>query len=268
MRPADLSIVVPTYNERERIRELVLGLFAAAQDLYELEVVIVDDNSPDGTGALAEALAAEYRVRVVHRPGKLGLGGAVVAGVAAATAPVLGIMDADFSHPPSAVPRLFAAFRATGCEFLVASRYVPGGSTSNWPLRRRALSRLGCLLALPLTQVRDATSGFFFMHRDVVERAALRSTGFKICLELLLAGRPGLVVEAPYAFEERAEGESKMTASEGRGYLRQLARFYVQRLRQGSSAQAYRRISDAELHSFATRLDPAAGLRQPSNRSL
>ena len=265
MKPADLSVVIPTYNERERIRELVLGLFDASRHLFELEVVVVDDNSPDGTGALADELAAHHRVRVVHRPGKLGLGGAVVAGVAAASAPVLGIMDADFSHPPAAVPRMFAAFRATGCEFLVASRYVPGGSTSNWPLRRRALSRLGCLLALPLTRVRDATSGFFFMHRDVVERAALRSTGFKICLELLLAGRPGLVVEAPYAFEERAEGQSKMTASEGRGYLRQLARFYVQQMRRGTRGPDYRRISEAELHSFVTRFDPAGVPGKPSN---
>lgn len=257
MKSADLSVIIPTYNERERIRELVRGLFEATGDLFELEVVIVDDNSPDGTGALAEELAASHRVRVVHRPGKLGLGGAVVAGVGAATAPVLGIMDADFSHPPSAVPPLFAAFRATKAEFLVASRYVPGGSTSNWPLRRRALSRLGCLLALPLTPVRDATSGFFFMHRDVMERAALKSTGFKICLELLLAGRPRLVVEAPYAFEERAEGVSKMTASEGRGYLRQLARFLGQKTRGRVPRPAYRRVAAAELSAFASRMIPA-----------
>lgn len=249
----DLSIVVPTYNERERIEELVRELFRVCDGRLALEVVIVDDNSPDGTGALADGLAETHRVRVVHRPGKMGLGGAVVAGAAAATAPVLGIMDADFSHPPAVVPSMFAAFRESGCDFLVASRYVEGGSTLNWPLRRRALSRLGCLLARPLTAVRDATSGFFFLRPDVVRRAALRETGFKICLELLLRGRPALVVEAPYRFEERAEGKSKMTGSEGRGYLRQLGRFYRERLRRRSPATRYHRITPGELADIASR---------------
>jgi dolichol-phosphate mannosyltransferase len=249
----DLSMIVPTYNERERIEELVAELFRVCEGILDLEVVIVDDNSPDGTGALADALADTHRVHVVHRPGKMGLGGAVVAGAAAARAPVLGIMDADFSHPPVVVPRMFAAFRATGCDFLVASRYVEGGSTFDWPVRRRALSRLGCLLSRPLTAVRDATSGFFFLEAHVVRRAALRETGFKICLELLLRGRPELIVEAPYRFEERAEGKSKMTGSEGRGYLRQLARFYWERARRRPPPSRYRRLTPGELDTLAMR---------------
>ena len=154
---------------------------------------------------------------------------------------------------PAAVPRMFAAFQSAGCDFLVASRYVEGGSTHNWPLQRRALSRLGCLLAGPLTTVRDATSGFFFLKPDIVRRAALRETGFKICLELLLRGAPELIVEAPYRFEERAEGKSKMTGSEGRGYLRQLARFYRERAGRRPPRSRYHRLTPGELDALATR---------------
>ena len=96
--------------------------------------MIVDDNSPDGTGAIADDLAQQYRVRVIHRSGKLGLGTAVVAGFAAASADIVGVMDADFSHPPALVPKMLATLTATEADIVVASRYVRGGSTPNWPI--------------------------------------------------------------------------------------------------------------------------------------
>src|SRR5690606_612917 len=147
-------MVLPTYNERDRIAELTDAVFAACSSAgIELELVIVDDNSPDGTGAIADDLARTRRIRVIHRPGKLGLGTAVVAGFGVASADVVGVMDADFSHPPALVPRMLEAFRATGADLLVASRYIPGGSTPNWPLKRRVLSRVACLLARPLSPI-------------------------------------------------------------------------------------------------------------------
>src|SRR6185436_11030118 len=118
---------------------------AAAASRLALELVIVDDNSPDGTGAIADALAKTHRIQVIHRAGKLGLGTAVVAGFAVASADVVGVMDADFSHPPALVPRMHAVFGATAADVLVASRYVPGGRTPNWPLYRRLMSRAACL---------------------------------------------------------------------------------------------------------------------------
>ena len=244
-------MVVPTYNERERIQELVRALFeAAAAQGIELEVVVVDDNSPDKTGELAAEMALRHRVRVVHRPHKLGLGSAVIAGFNVASAPVVGVLDADFSHPPTAVPRMYWALVATRADFVVASRYVAGGSTGNWPLRRRMLSRLGCLLARPLTPVRDATSGFFLLRPEVARRAPLRATGFKICLELLMGGAPVRVVEVPYVFDDRQEGASKMTASEGRGYLKQLARFYANRMTTRRAAAEYRQVRPDEVERF------------------
>src|SRR5262245_18192224 len=141
-------MIVPTYNERDRLAELVRALFdSAASAKVDLELVVVDANSPDGTGALADELARQHRMQVVHRAGKLGLGTAVVAGFQVASAETVGVMDADFSHPPSLVPRMLAVFRATDADVLVASRYIPGGSTPNWPFGRKVLSRVGCLLA-------------------------------------------------------------------------------------------------------------------------
>jgi dolichol-phosphate mannosyltransferase len=223
----DLTMVVPTYNERDRIEELTHALFTACSSHgLRLELVIVDDNSPDGTGALADGLAKNYRLRVIHRSGKLGLGTAVVAGFAAASADIVGVMDADFSHPPAQVPRMFATFRATDADLVVASRYVPGGTTPNWPLHRQVLSRVACLLARPLTPIRDAASGFFLIKRDIARSVTIKAGGFKICLELLVRGWPRRLVELPYQFDDRELGETKMSLREAAGYLVQLRDLY------------------------------------------
>jgi dolichol-phosphate mannosyltransferase len=238
-------MVLPTYNERERIAELVDVLFTACTEGgIALEVVIVDDNSPDGTGAIADDLALRHRLRVVHRPGKQGLGTAVVAGFAAASADIVGVMDADFSHPPSLVPWMLTSFRATDADILVASRYIPGGSTPDWPLRRRLLSRAACLLARPLSPIRDAASGFFLLRRDIARATAIKAGGFKICLELVVRSGARHLVELPYRFDDRELGASKMSMREAAGYLVQLRDLYELRLTGRSTrASEYHRIS-------------------------
>jgi dolichol-phosphate mannosyltransferase len=225
-------MVVPTYNERERLGELLSALFeAAGAARVDLEVIVVDDNSPDGTGDLADRLAeTRPRLRVVHRTGKLGLGTAVVAGFAIASADVVGVMDADFSHPPALVPRLYAALRDHDADVVVASRYVPGGSTPDWPWRRRVLSRVACLLARPLSPIRDAASGFFLIRAAIAGSVSIKAGGFKICLELLVRAWPIRLVEVPYRFDDRELGESKMSLREAAGYLVQLKDLYRLRL--------------------------------------
>jgi dolichol-phosphate mannosyltransferase len=224
-------MVLPTYNERERLAELVDAVFSAcAAHGVRLELVIVDDHSPDGTGVVADELALTYRIRVIHRAGKLGLGTAVVAGFAVATADVVGVMDADFSHPPALVPRLLQTFTATGADIVVASRYVRGGATPDWPLKRRLLSRVACLLARPLSPVRDAASGFFVIRRDIARATTIKAGGFKICLELIARSGATRLVEVPYRFEDREQGESKMSLREAAGYLVQLRDLYTFRL--------------------------------------
>ncbi len=222
-----LSIVVPTYNERERLAELVDAVLAAGANAgLAVELVIVDDNSPDGTGVLADELAKTRHMRVVRRAGKLGLGTAVVAGFAVASAPVVGVMDADFSHPPALVPALFAAMQSTHADVVVASRYVAGGSTPDWPWSRRLLSRIACWLARPIAPIRDAASGFFLIRADLARNVPIHAGGFKICLELLVRGAPNRVVEIPYRFDDRELGESKMSLREAAGYLVQLRDLY------------------------------------------
>ena len=242
---ADLTMVLPTYNERERLAEIVTALFAACNEhRVELELVIVDDNSPDGTGAIADDLARRHRVRVIHRAGKLGLGTAVVEGFAVASAEIVGVMDADFSHPPSLVPRMLEIFKSTRADVVVASRYVPGGSTPDWPLKRRLLSRAACLLARPLSPIRDAASGFFLIRRAIARGTVIQAGGFKICLELIVRSGAGRLVEMPYRFDDRELGASKMSLREAAGYLVQLRDLYWLRLmgRRPRSAE-YQRIA-------------------------
>jgi dolichol-phosphate mannosyltransferase len=227
-----LSIIVPTYNERTRIAELIGAVFDVFRrhDL-DAELVIVDDNSPDGTGQIADGLRETFgpRLTVLHRPGKLGLGTAVMDGFRAAQAPIVGVMDADFSHPPEELPRFLAVLRESQADAIVGSRYIPGGSAQNWPFARLLLSRLACVLAWPLTPVRDATSGFFLIRRDVVHGVEIAAGGFKICLELLLRSPVRSVVEVPYVFTDRTIGQSKMSTREAVGYLTQLRQLYALR---------------------------------------
>lgn len=238
-------MVLPTYNERDRIAELVSALFAAcAGQGIQLELVIVDDNSPDGTGAIADELAREHRIRVIHRAGKLGLGTAVVAGFNVASAEVVGVMDADFSHPPALVPRMFEIFTSGGADLVVASRYVPGGSTPDWPFKRRLLSRAACLLARPLSPVRDAASGFFLIRRDIARGTTIQAGGFKICLELIVRSGATRLIEVPYRFDDREQGESKMSLREAAGYLVQLRDLFWLRARERRALHwDYRRIT-------------------------
>ena len=221
--PPALSIVVPTYNEHDRLAVLVEAIFAAySAEQVDGELVIVDDNSPDGTGALADDLARRYRIKVVHRAGKLGLGTAVIEGFEAAAAPIVGVIDGDLSHPPRMLPRMLAVMQNHAADVVIGSRYIPGGGTRNWGPGRLLMSRAACVMARGVTQVRDATSGFFLIRKDLAGGVTISAGGFKICLELLVRGRPGTVVEVPYVFEGRTAGESKMNLKEAIGYVDQL----------------------------------------------
>jgi dolichol-phosphate mannosyltransferase len=210
-------IVVPTYDEAENIASVVARTRRA---LPEADVLVVDDASPDGTGDIADRIAAEDRqVSVVHRGGKEGLGAAYLHGFRVALErgyDVIGEMDADGSHPPEQLPALLAALQ--DADLVLGSRWVPGGSVVNWPWTRQTLSRGGnlytrLLLGIP---VRDATGGFRLFRRAALERidlGSVRSVGY--CFQVELAWRvveAGLrVQEVPITFVERTLGSSKMT---------------------------------------------------------
>ncbi|MEP7004275.1 MAG: polyprenol monophosphomannose synthase [Chloroflexota bacterium] len=215
-----LSIVVPTYNEAGSLPKLAERLHTALAG-REWELVVVDDGSPDGTADVAEALAPRIPVRVVRRAGKAGLASAVVAGFTAARGDVLLVMDADLSHPPEVVPALADAI-ANGADLAVGSRYVTGGGVMDWPLKRRVVSRIACLMGNSLVPVRDATSGFFALRRAVIEGVKLNQIGFKIGFEVIARGRYKKVVEVPYTFRDRELGASKFGRREIVQYVVQL----------------------------------------------
>ena len=223
-----ISVVVPTYNEAATIPLLVARLAAALQG-RPWELVVIDDASPDGTADIAERLGRDAPVRVVRRKGKLGLASAVIDGFAAAGGETLVVMDADLSHPPEVVPRLVDAI-ANGTDLAVGSRYVAGGRTVDWPLRRRVVSRVACLMGNALVPVRDATSGFFALRREVVEGVRLNPIGFKIGFEVIARGRYRSVVEIPYTFRDREAGRSKFGTREVASYGLQLLQVARDRL--------------------------------------
>ena len=208
-------VILPTYNERENIGEIVPAILAAAP---ELDILVVDDNSPDGTGALADQIAAaNQRVRVLHRARKEGLGRAYLAGFAEALSRGYGRileMDADFSHDPGRLPALLS----TDADLVLGSRYVAGGGTVNWGLGRRILSKGGSLYARTILglPIRDLTGGFKCFRRRVLENldlASVRSSGYAFQIELTYRAlkRGFSVREVPIVFTDRLVGKSKMS---------------------------------------------------------
>lgn len=220
-----LSIIVPTYNEVESLPYLVERLHACLADC-DYELIIVDDNSPDGTGALAEELARERPIRVIHREGKLGLATAVVEGFRHASGEVLCVIDADLQHPPEKIPELLEAMGDT--DIVIASRYVKGGGTEGWTFVREMISRSAKLiprfLFARIRPVRDPLSGFFLFRKKVIEGVPLDPVGYKILLEILVRGRHNGVTEVPYVFVGRERGKSTFNRTEQINYLKHLWR--------------------------------------------
>jgi dolichol-phosphate mannosyltransferase len=229
------SIVIPTYNEAGGIERLITTLDTVFRaNALDGEIVIVDDNSPDGTGAIVDRLAMRYPVRCLHRPGKLGLSSGVIDGwkFARPESEAVGAMDGDFSHDPAVIPKMVAALEH-GADLAIGSRYVRGGGIENWPWRRKITSLVAIWLAKPLTSVRDITSGFFLVKRSAIDDVDLDPIGFKIGLEVIAKSRVARVVEVPYVFTDRVAGQSKLNQNEIMNYLRQLRRIYARRLRNG-----------------------------------
>ena len=220
---AAISIVVPTYNERDNIALLISGLRAALEETWEFEVIVVDDGSPDGTADVVRSAAAEYpSIRLVERPRKLGLGSAVAAGFSLAKGDYWVMMDADLSHRPQDLPILLEAL--ANADIVVGSRYISGGATQGWPLQRRLMSRAAGMLAQKALglEIRDATSGFAAFRRETVEPLlpSLRPEGFKLLLEIVVRATQARVTEAPITFVERRHGKSKLSIGEALQFFR------------------------------------------------
>jgi len=226
-----VSIIIPTYNESDNIRKIIPEIFAVfrAKDING-EVVVIDDNSPDKTWQIAEDLGKEYNVKSIRRVNERGLSSAVVRGFKEASGNLIGVMDADLSHPTDAIPDMIEPLRS-GTELVIGSRYVSGGGIENWPAKRKVISKGATMLARGLTKIKDPMSGFFFFRREIIDGVKLNPTGYKIGLEVLVKGKHKTVKEVPYTFKDRAEGESKMGTREIINYLMHLAKLYGYKVR-------------------------------------
>ena len=211
----DLTVVVPTFNERENIAPLVARLEAALAG-FAWEVVFVDDDSPDGTAAFARELAQrDRRVRCLQRIGRRGLSSACIEGALASASPHIAVMDADLQHDEAALPDLVALVRSGLCDVAVGTRYALGGSVGGWDGHRQRMSRFATWLSRQVTGVNlsDPMSGFFVVRREALHDVVrdLSGLGFKILLDVLASARSELTVrEVPYEFRPRLAGESKL----------------------------------------------------------
>ena len=227
----EIIVAIPCYNERENLPRLVPEVLAADE---RIGVIVVDDNSPDGTGEIADRLAAENpRVQVIHRPGKLGLGTAyrdAMKQAAQSDCRLFITMDADFSHSPRYLPEMIA--KADRFDVVIGSRYIPGGGVMNWTAKRKAFSRMAALVArivLGLHRVKDPMGGFRCYSMRIIRKFgpdSIVSRGFAFQGEMLYRFRRtgATMTEIPIIFENRSLGESKINMGEALGLVRTLVK--------------------------------------------
>jgi dolichol-phosphate mannosyltransferase len=229
-----LALIIPTLNEAENIRGVLDRTRSALDPIgIDYEIVIVDDDSSDGTGDIVTAIGLQDpRVRLIVRKGAKGVAGATLLGWESTDASIVGEMDADLQHPPELLPALVASILA-GHDVAIGSRYATGGSLGNWNLPRKLLSNAALWAAVPVQRkqirAKDPTAGYFLVRRECIDRIQFQRTGFKLLLDVLVRGRVRSIEEIPYTFESRHHGASKATFKVACEYGGLLARLYWER---------------------------------------
>ena len=223
-----VSIIIPTFNEKENIPKLFERIFQVFKTYKtDWEIIVVDDDSRDGTDVVVKQYSKNYPVNIVVRKNERGLASAVVRGFKEAGGRVMCVIDADLQHPPETIPDLLQAIDS-GADVAIASRYIPGGGVEGWSTKRKIISGGATLLARLLLfsarRVHDPLSGFFVFRRDIIRGVELAPTGYKILLEVLTRGHSTKITEVPYIFRERERGESNLTLKEELNYLNHLFR--------------------------------------------
>ncbi|GMA51078.1 dolichol monophosphate mannose synthase [Alicyclobacillus contaminans] len=224
----ELSIVIPTFNEKENVRAIVRRIEQALASVpCEYEIWFIDDSRDDTPDALAALAADNARVHFVHREHERGLGTAVVEGFRRSRGRFIVVMDADLQHPPELLPTILQRLR-DGIDVVIPSRFVPGGSDGGLNAFRKLVSwtarKIGQLAIRRLRSISDCTGGYFGLHREVIRDARLNPIGWKILMEVLVHGHYETVHEIPYAFQARDAGESKMSLREQWNYLKHIGR--------------------------------------------
>ena len=229
-----LALIIPTLNEAQNIRNVLNRVRSVLDPVgIDYEILVVDDDSSDGTGEIVSAIGLEDpRVRLIVRKGAKGVAGATLLGWENTDASIVGAMDADLQHPPELVPALVAEILA-GHDVAIGSRYADGGSLGNWNLPRKLLSNAALWVAMPVQRkqirAKDPTAGYFLVRRECIDQIQFQRTGFKLLLDVLVRGRIRSIKEIPYTFESRHHGASKATFKVACEYAGLLARLYWER---------------------------------------
>ncbi|MGP8269456.1 MAG: polyprenol monophosphomannose synthase [Terracidiphilus sp.] len=233
-----LALVIPTLCEEESIGGLLAHVRSVLDPLnLPYEILVVDDDSTDGTGAVVSGIAREdKRVRLLVRKGQRGLSGAILYGWKNTDAEIVGVMDADLQHPPELLPQLLAAIH-NGSDIAIGSRYIPGGGVGGWNPVRRLLSTAAVWATWPIqragVRAHDPMTGFFLVRRACIDGIDFQPSGFKLLLEILVRGRLRSIAEVPLAFGSRHSGSSKANFKVGWDYAKLLARLYATRFSLG-----------------------------------
>ncbi len=224
-RLVDLSIIIPTYNESENIEKLLDRIISNIPTNCFSEIVIVDDNSPDGTSKIVtdyikndkikaeEVIDKPYQIKLVNKKNKNGLIAAIVEGVKYCSGENILIMDADLSHPPELIPKMNEEIQKNPNTIIIASRYIKNGFITGWPFKRRLLSKGAAKIAqigLHIPNVNDPMSGFFLCPRKIFKEIRFDTKGYKLLLEILVKTHNVKIKEVPYTFTDRKSGKSKM----------------------------------------------------------
>jgi dolichol-phosphate mannosyltransferase len=221
-----VSIILPTYNEFENMKVIIPRLYELfINENINGEIIVIDDNSPDGTGDIVDELSKKFPVRVFVRKNERGIATAVMKGFELAIGEIIVVMDADLSHPIDKIPDMINPIIENRCDATVGTRYMEGGGKEKWPLIREIISKGAGFLARGVTTLSDPTSGFLAIRKSMVETAKLDPIGWKIVLEVIVKANPR-IIEIPIIFTDRLKGKSKLTFKVYLEYLRHLWQLY------------------------------------------
>jgi dolichol-phosphate mannosyltransferase len=231
---AEVSIIIPTYNESENIVQVLKSIGEHIPKDIATEAIVVDDNSPDGTGKIVEDYINDaqnktgYTIDVIHRKTKSGLSSAILEGIQHSSGEAVVVMDSDFSHPPKIIPQLIEEIKISKYDIAIASRYTKGGEVSGWSTKRKLISKTAKGIAKAGLGVNesDPMSGFFAFRRKILEGIKLDAIGYKMLLEILVKTKGAKVKEIPYTFTNRTHGSSKLDSSTMLDYVRSVWKLY------------------------------------------
>lgn len=234
MQSAEISIIIPTYNESQNICGILEHIQKSIPRNLQAETIVVDDNSPDHTAKIAEDYfrsikeKTTHTISVIKRKAKTGLSSAILNGIQQATGNTIVVMDSDFSHPPNIIPKMIETLKQTRCDIVIASRYVKGGAIQGWPLKRKLMSKIATVIAKKGLGIssKDPMSGFFVFKKNIISGLKFDTIGYKMLLEILVKTKGVKIQEVPYTFTDRQHGDSKLGTSTVLDYCKSVWKLY------------------------------------------